>query len=341
MKETLDFVDFMRLRESRIIVRREPAIARSSSLKKRPNLDEHRNLTYKGYLSKSSCAIIEKRLQCWFNSIFVNNKDTAVKGVRRKFLPVMITLTLSDTQKHDDKYIKKHMLQEFLKALQRKVHIRFTFWKAEAQLNGNIHFHLIIDRYVDKKFIQGLWNYYQKKKGYLDKFYSEHRHYDAPSTHLTGMHHSGTPINYVLKYMQKNSRRSVNCKQTEAGCLKKLEQLNEIRRPIQGRLFTFSHPLVQLTPEAILMNSELWNTLENEINEGKAFYKKYDYCEIIYCKKCKAYDLLTLAYQREVDMFYRKIFRQLYIEEPVITTILDMIQKPPPVIKVVQGKLKF
>ena len=52
-----------------------------------------------------------------------------------------ITLTLSDVQAHTDDSIKEHMLQPFLYWLQRYYNCSYV-WKAETQINGNIHFHI-------------------------------------------------------------------------------------------------------------------------------------------------------------------------------------------------------
>jgi len=319
---------FMRIRESRIILTGEPVLPYCRKPRLRENLEHDRKKAYCGYLSKNAGNTIEKRLQCWFNAIFISNKDNAGKGVVRPYLPVMITCTLSSKQVHDDYYIKKWILQEFLRALQRKKDIKYTFWKAEAQKNGNIHFHILIDKYVDMKFIQGMWNHYQQKHGYLDAYQKEHHTLNAPSTKITGMRSDKSPIGYVLKYVKKGSIKSQNCKRSEAGCKMVVKQLDAIRRPIQGSVFRFSEPLISLTPPAIYCDMDQHARFKELEKEDKFRYVGLDYCQLLYCKKCKSYDLLLPSYKAEIDDFYRDIFYYLYILEGVRPPILT--EKPPP-----------
>jgi len=68
-----------------------------------------------------------------------------------------MTLTLPDFQKHSDNYIKEHMLQPFLLSMQRKIKCSYV-WKAEAQINGNIHFHVTIDKFFPWQAVQEKWN---------------------------------------------------------------------------------------------------------------------------------------------------------------------------------------
>ena len=81
------------------------------------------------------------------------------------FRLAFITLTLSDVQIHSDEYIKEHLLQPFLYWLDRYYNC-FYVWKAESQINGNIHFHLTVDQYVPWKSVRAKWNKLLAKHGY-------------------------------------------------------------------------------------------------------------------------------------------------------------------------------
>lgn len=312
-----DYGTVMRVRENRLIIRNEPVLPWCRPKREKENLREDRKKAYSGYLSVSAKREIEKRLQCWFGAIFLNNKENVKDGKVRPYMPVMITVTLSDFQVHDDKYIKRHMLQEFLKALSRKKNIKYTFWKAEAQQNGNIHFHILVDRFVDKKFVQGLWNYYQAKHGYLDRYKEIHGNLNAPSTKITGMVGNRSPISYVLKYIQKTKIYSQKCMHTEKGCLRVCEALKNIRRPVDGAIFRFSSALVLLTPEPLFTSPTLNEHLSKKIDEGKLKLALCDHCVVLYCRKCKAYDQLTKYYKDQIDIFNREVFRTLYLVQNV------------------------
>jgi hypothetical protein len=118
---------------------------------------------------------------------------------------VFITVTLSDRQKHDDNYIKRYLLNSFLQNIIRHSDSHYYCWIAEKQKNGNVHFHIIFDRYIDKEVIQKYWNSIQEKHGYLDKYILENGHNRAPSTHVKSVSESTITANYMVKYMVKNT----------------------------------------------------------------------------------------------------------------------------------------
>lgn len=80
-----------------------------------------------------------------------------------------LTTTLPSTQVHTDKVIKRSFTL-FLENLVKTYSVKFYLWKAEAQKNGNIHFHVIVDRYIDHKIVNRLWNNQMKRLGYIDRF---------------------------------------------------------------------------------------------------------------------------------------------------------------------------
>lgn len=80
-----------------------------------------------------------------------------------------LTTTLPSIQVHTDKVIKRAFTL-FLENLVKTYNVKFYLWKAEAQKNGNIHFHVIVDRYIDHKIVNRLWNNQMKRLGYIDRF---------------------------------------------------------------------------------------------------------------------------------------------------------------------------
>lgn len=78
----------------------------------------------------------------------------------------MITLTLASIQHNTDEEIKKNLLNNFLQICRTKWKIENYIWKAEKQDNGNIHFHIIIDKFVSHTEIRESWNRIQNKKDY-------------------------------------------------------------------------------------------------------------------------------------------------------------------------------
>lgn len=81
-----------------------------------------------------------------------------------------ITLTLPSKQIHSDIEIKSHCVNQLLFELKRKYKIQNFVWKAELQKNKNIHFHLVLDQYVDFQMLRRRWNRIINKLGYVDEY---------------------------------------------------------------------------------------------------------------------------------------------------------------------------
>lgn len=107
------------------------------------------------------------------NSLFFNSKPRTIQLSNKKFIynfrASFITLTLPSEQMHSDVEIKQR-LNVFLQVLRTKYKIENYVWKAELQANENIHFHLLIDKYVNYGAIQYYWNKALRPLGYIDAY---------------------------------------------------------------------------------------------------------------------------------------------------------------------------
>jgi hypothetical protein len=81
-----------------------------------------------------------------------------------------VTLTLPSKQKHSDTFLKAQCLNQFLVEIRNHYGIKNYVWKAELQRNENIHFHLILDKYIDFQALRRRWNRCLNKHGYVDAY---------------------------------------------------------------------------------------------------------------------------------------------------------------------------
>ena len=95
-----------------------------------------------------------------------------------------ITLTLPSKQRHSDKVIKSELLNDFLVQLKRKFNIKYYFWRAESQSNGNIHFHIITDKFIPWQWCRDKWNHVVNKLDYVKQFEQKHKHNTPNSTDI-------------------------------------------------------------------------------------------------------------------------------------------------------------
>lgn len=107
------------------------------------------------------------------NSLFYHSPRRTIKLNNNKFIynykASFITLTLPSSQMHTDVEIKER-LNVFLQLLRDKYGLKNYIWKAELQANENIHFHLIIDIYINYGALKYYWNKSIKPLGYIDEY---------------------------------------------------------------------------------------------------------------------------------------------------------------------------
>lgn len=171
-------------------------------------LDENLKLSkdsYRGDISPTGRKRINKIVESWVLAIEHNNKNQAKNVIKDYRKLNMITLTLSDTQIHSDEHIKKAMLKPFLRIIRERKVADNYLWRAEKQENGNIHFHILLDKFIDKDFITDAWNKIQEKVGYLDRFKSKFGRTNAPSTQVESIRNAHDTVKYISKYLTKDS----------------------------------------------------------------------------------------------------------------------------------------
>ncbi|MBK5246410.1 MAG: hypothetical protein JJE49_03960 [Peptostreptococcaceae bacterium] len=84
-----------------------------------------------------------------------------------------ITLTLPSKQIHSDNEIKVKCLNQFLIELSKYHKVSNYVWRSEYQKNGNIHFHILVNRFVAWNDIRNRWNRIVNKLGYIDNYKTE------------------------------------------------------------------------------------------------------------------------------------------------------------------------
>lgn len=278
------------------------------------NLKEDRKKAYQGFISKASKSKIKEKLSAWCNVInCYNEMPVKDRGIGRIEL-VLITLTLSGEQQHTDKWIKRNMLELFLKRLQYHHHLTNYFWVAEKQNNGNLHFHIITDVYIPKHRIQYDWNEIQRDNGYLDNFYNRFFHYNAPSTRIEMVKGRKNTFNYLMKYVTKSQKGKL----------------------IEGRCFAFSKKLNKICLPTVQIDNEIANKLsllhqrkgfnlfEDEWYSVVSWKNEIDFChdELYKIDSYKLYfdKLAYLFYNCYVDYQIIEMFTHLFFHAQGVYT---------------------
>lgn len=218
-----------------------------------------RNSEYNGYISSSTT----KRINCMIEGLVfgIEQHQEQVRKERKttKVQPTFITLTLSYAQIQNDKYIKRNMLMRFIEICKQKQGVVNYIWRAEPQVNGSVHFHIICDRYIKWQWVRNVWNNIQSKHEYLDAFEQKHGHRDPNSTDIHGLQKINNIAAYICKYMTKNKPV----------------------RKIEGRIWGCSHSLHKMKNPRLEVCTHLMADIEELLEDKKAFKKVYEWCTVI------------------------------------------------------------
>lgn len=144
----------------------------------------------KGVLSQKAKARMKNCIQKLVGAYTIGQYGDKWRFFLKRLSLNFVTLTLPSRQIHTDKEIKRTSLAAFLQILQEKYRVSSYVWRAEKQCNGNIHFHIIINRNIHWSYIRKEWNQCIERLGYIsayqDKFQkftlSEYLKYRNPKT---------------------------------------------------------------------------------------------------------------------------------------------------------------
>lgn len=107
----------------------------------------------------------------WLYFLANKSKQTTTKGKTIfNFKMAFITLTLPSKQKHNTSIITKECLNQFLTEVRQQYNMSNYVWRLEFQKNGNVHYHIATDVFIDYSIIQKIWNRQLYKLGYIQDF---------------------------------------------------------------------------------------------------------------------------------------------------------------------------
>lgn len=243
-----------------------------------------------GKISKNTTRFIRQKLDIFINSCCTAYYNNITDSSSKKRLPIFITLTLSSEQRHTDNEIKRNMLDQFLHWAKYNFDVKYYFWRAEAQKNGNIHFHLILDNFIPYAEIQTAWNKIQENNGYLKDYKEQRGHTNAPSTHVKSVNAVNNFVEYVIKYATKD----------------------ENHRQITGRVWGMSDNLRNISSLTIDLEQEIWS--EIQVLQSKKAVKEFhkDYASVYFVKKgILGNDDMPYTHNLLIE-FYKEMFIKLY-----------------------------
>ena len=273
-------------------------------------IENEKNLTrglFNGYMSPKTKSKVKRYLDTWIEAVNQIKKSPEAKYLEKVPYLTFVTLTLPSTQKHDDNKIKRLCLTPFIETLKRKFNVWNYFWRAEAQENGNIHFHLIIDSYIHHEKLRNEWNICINKLNYVDEFEAKFGHRNPNSTDINSLKNVRSVSAYVIKYCCKSDGY----------------------REIKGRIHGCSDSIRKLMPYEIIIEAEDYDMIEKAI-EGEKFYIRQDDCFTYIQMKVQSFlKRINSPHLGKMMDNYKKIGAELYTKNTVHPTNYLQAGKEP------------
>ena len=202
----LENTSYLQIRKSSIVQYDQSEFTKRKQESINELLAENGRDTYRGEMSVVAQKNLRRKIQIWHSGIEYFNSKVSNPTMRNTKRLVFLTLTLCALQRHSDQQIKRDVLKPFMRILREKFNCINYVWKAESQQTGSIHFHVIIDQFIDKEEIQRIWNSCQQKLFYVDRFEAKCGHNHPPSTHVEVIDSLEIAEKYIEKYICKDDK---------------------------------------------------------------------------------------------------------------------------------------
>lgn len=248
---------------------------------------------HKGLISGKASSKIKNAVD-YVLYLSTNKKIVPFDGRKRfTFRVGFITLTLSSAQVHTDDEIKAKLLNQFLIEARKKWGVINYLWRAEAQKNGNIHFHILVDKFIPWSELRDTWNRIQNKLGYVDRYRAELRSFHSGGFQIRRDLLKKWSYKNQLKAYRTGSRQDWNSpNSTDVHSVKKIRNLsrylgkyctkNDGPRKIEGRLWGCNTAISKLRGAVVLRDSRSDAEIQKLAEKYPDSVIRHDYFTVIY-----------------------------------------------------------
>lgn len=276
-------------------------------LRPRPKYDRRANLDSKRSEQSPTISVnarrkIGKALD--YLLFLANDKclpDTA-HGRSYHFKIAFITLTLPSQQIHSDLCIKNSCLNQLLIELRRYHSVKNYIWRAERQKNGNIHFHILIDRFVPWSDLRDRWNRIVNKLGYVDRYRDSMKEFYREGFKVRKELLSKWPYMAQLRSWQNSSKNNYSSpNSTDIHSLKKVRNAKkyimkyvskqEANEVIKGMIWQCNSELSNITGGVAIIDNQIHKELQHALSSKEVDSYHGDYFSVYYLNIHDLYNL--------------------------------------------------
>jgi hypothetical protein len=257
------------------------------------------NNSHEGKISKVAARKIGRAVDYLTYLVPKKKYFQAPHGGSGNYFLTFITITLSSKQIHGDNEIKRSILEPFLNELRKRYKVRSYIWRAERQENGNIHFHILADRFIWWNDLRNSWNYFQERLGYVSRYRDAMREFFREGFRPSQNSQDKRSISEQYNAWRKNVQTDwASPNSTDIHSLKTIVSVrNYVRKyitkdddqdPIKGRLWGCSGNLSNLSGAVEFASGSVSEDLNKLMKAPGVKIYKSDYFTVIY------FDMLLL-----------------------------------------------
>lgn len=205
------------------------------------------------------------------------------QGRKMPFRQGLLTLTLPGVASGDHLEIKRKVLDPFFTYARNVLGLRDYVWVAELQERGEIHFHVIVNQFLQKDKLRAAWISACERSGVVTMSVKG----SLPATEIEACKSFKGSRAYAAKYMAKGLRSGA----------------------IVGRVWSGSHSVTGIKPMATNELEQAWNAPAalREVDERCKGWRQYDHNV-----RVAHFDIGRITYRRSpvLYMLFRNHLRQ-------------------------------
>lgn len=276
-----------------------------------------------GFKTKGVSKMTMKKIAIACRILSYASKEVTVrnsKGEYIKHLNLFISLTLPSTQEHEDTFITKKILGNFLDTCRKLGFLNNYVWRAEKQKNGNIHYHILTDSFVNYNFIRRIWYRVLSKYGYMKKYHDKFSSmcYEDYKNQSFNNNRPESKINQAFARGKRNNWSEPPCVDVEAinsiGALSKYlskyvsKNSNHSENIVKGRVWSCSKSVSESIKE-FKGNQEFnsfWYNYSFQVLKKKVL--EFDFFSVVLCEY-KSIISWSKDTERYVLEFLSKLFK--------------------------------
>lgn len=175
-----------------------------------------RKTAYGGKMTDQAQKRMTRALTLLSQSIKPKWITNPVTGRIQFFKLALISLTVSSRRLVSHKEAKRRCLDPFLRWLRYSHRCRHYVWKAELQERGQIHYHIVVPRFIPYDVIRDKWNDLQRDAGYLRDYTAATKKMNPNSTDVKAIGNEKKVAKYLIKYLGKGADTAALIKKNQA-----------------------------------------------------------------------------------------------------------------------------